>query len=117
MAIFSIKYRDTRPVLEVALKNPDGSAHDLTGTTAWKLHIRLSSSTVMTRDLVKQGLDTAGVLRYTWVSTDWNAGSLPSVPAHSVKEFPMEYEVLAGTVRLTFPNDGYDTLQIRGDLA
>jgi hypothetical protein len=117
MAVFSMKAHDTRPILEIALKNPDGTAHDLTGSTAWKLHIRTSTA-VVTRDLVKQGLDTAGVLRYTWISTDWDPGNLPT-PANPYDklELDMEYEVIGGTSRMTFPNDSYDKLQIIGDLA
>lgn len=116
-AIFSLKHGDTRPILEVALKNPDGTAHDLTGTTAWKLHIRVSPTQVITRDLVKQGLDTAGVLRYSWVDTDWDAGNLPSVNGYPKVECKMEYEVIGGTSRMTFPNNDYDKLQILSDLA
>jgi hypothetical protein len=33
-----------------------------------------------------------------------------------VKELPMEYEVIAGIVRMTFPNGANDTLKIVGDL-
>ena len=115
-AVFRLKYRDTRPVLEVALKNPDGTPHDLTGTTDWKLHIRVSASLTLTRDLVKFGADADGVLRYTWVATDWDAGNLPTVTPHGLKALSMEYEVLGGTQRMTFPNADYDRLEIRGDL-
>jgi hypothetical protein len=120
MAVFTLKAHDTRPILEVALKNPDGTAHDLTGSTSWKLHIRLPGASTLTRDLVKQGADTDGVLRYTWLDTDWE----PTVPTDpklptpvSLVELPMEYEVSGGTSRLTFPNTGHDTLRILGDLA
>lgn len=119
MSAFNLKARDTRPILEVALLNPDGSAHNLTGSTAWKLHIYTSDSgPTITRDMVKEGADAAGLLRYTWVAADWNAGNLP-IPAtpYTTEQLYMEYEVIAGTSRLTFPNDGYDLLVIRGDLA
>lgn len=116
MATFTIKRGDTNPWLEVALKNPDGSAHDLTGSTAWKLHIRINGTTVMTRDMVKQGADTAGVLRYTWATADWDVLPSPRSPYHS-REFPMEYEVIAGSSRMTFPNTGTDTLKVVGDVA
>lgn len=118
-AIFNLKARDTRPILEVVLRNPDGSVHDLTGSTSWKLHLRTpTSATVITRDMVKEGLDTAGTLRYTWLSTDWNTGILPQPTSpYDSEELYMEYEVIAGTSRMTFPNDGHDLLKIRGDLA
>jgi hypothetical protein len=117
MAVFSIKARDTRPILEVALKNPDGSAHDLTGATTFTLYIRKDDGTVLTRAMVKEGLDTAGILRYTWLTSDWDTGNLP-IPSSpwEVIECPMEYEVVAGSSRMTFPNDGYDKLHILGDL-
>lgn len=117
MAVFRLKRGDTRPILEVALKNPDGSPHDLTGSTAWKLHVRLDDSTVFTRDLVKEGLDTAGVLRYTWVATDWDVGGLPAAAYLVPVRLPMEYEVVGGTSRMTFPNDSYDQLHIVEDVA
>jgi hypothetical protein len=115
MATFAIKYRDTRPILEVALVNPDGTAHDLTGSTAWKLHIRVSSTVTLTRDMLKTGLDTAGILQYAWVAADWDPGGLPS-PGVGVRELPMEYEVVGGSSRMTFPNVGYDSLKIYKDI-
>lgn len=124
MAIFSLKARDTRPILEVQLKNPDGSNHDLTGSTAWKLHIQVSPTVVLVRDLTKQGPDADGTLRYSWAATDWDPAvstdpklPTPSTPWETV-ELEMEYKVLGGaSSRMTFPNDGYDKLQILGDLA
>ena len=122
MATFSIKAGDTRPILEVVLRNPDGTVHDLTGATVFKLMVRLSPTTSFIRDMVKQGLDTAGTLRYTWVTADWDTGNvngfLPEPPAtYPLSEYPMEYEVSAGTSKLTFPNNSFDTLRILGDVA
>lgn len=117
MAVFTLKVRDTRPILEVVLRNPDGTVHDLTGTTDWKLHIRISPNLVITRTMVKQGADTLGTLRYTWLPTDWDAGNLPAyVRAYQPKHLEMEYEVISGTDKLTFPNSGYDLLKIIGDV-
>lgn len=120
-----LKANDTRPVLEVALKNPDGNPHDLTGSTTWKLLIRVNATQVLVRDLIKQGADTAGVLRYTWVNTDWANPIIPNDPvlptpvdAYHTLECYMEYEISGGpTSRMTFPNGGYDTLRILGQLA
>lgn len=122
MATFSLKSSDTRPILEVTLRNPDNSAHDLTGATAFKLKVRTGPATVFVRDLVKEGLDTAGTLRYTWQASDWDTGNvngfLPEPPSsYPVSEFPMEYEVSGGTSVMTFPNNGHDTLRIVGDVA
>jgi hypothetical protein len=115
MGQFTIKAGDTRPILQVALKDPDGSAHDLTGSTSWKLHVRVSPSVTFTRDMVKEGADTDGVLRYTWVSTDWDPGNLPT-PLTSFRtiELYMEYEVIGGASSgMRFPNARFDTLVIR----
>jgi hypothetical protein len=117
--IFYLKYRDTLPVLNVLLKNPDGSAFDLTGSTDWKLHIQLSDGTELTRTMTKNGDDTDGNLQYQWLSTDWDTGNLvasPSLPMKpGVKEHQMEYEVI-GSNRITFPNDGHDILRIHDDI-
>lgn len=122
MAVFSIKAGDTRPTLEVALKNPDGSAHDLTGSTTWKLNIKTGPSTVFVRDLVKEGLDTAGTLRYAWQASDWDPenvnGFLPTPPAnYPLTQLPMEYQVSGGSSVMTFPNNSFDTIRILGDVA
>lgn len=128
-SVFYLKYRDTRPVLEVALKNPDGTAMDLTGSTSWKLHIKLNDGSTLMRNMVKEGADALGVLRYTWIATDWDAvsaggtvGGLVVGPTKRVNgagvnvEAHMEYEVIAGTSRLTFPNNDYDILRIIDDI-
>lgn len=119
MSTFYLKSRDTLPILQVVLRNPDGTVHDLASSTAWKLHVELPA-TVFTRDLVKQGADAAGTLRYVWVADDWDpanlAGFLPA-PSSALVEYPMEYEVIGGTTaRLTFPNTGHDTLRIIRDI-
>jgi len=114
MPTFTLKARDTRPILEVALKNPDGSAHDLTGSSEYHLHVRLSATTVFTRDMVPEGLLTAGLLRYTWLAADWD--ELP-IPTTKETWLAMEYEVVGGTARLTFPNGGADILRIVKDVA
>ncbi len=114
MGLFHLKEGDTLPILEVALKDPDGTAHDLTGSTGWKLHVRLAGGggAVVTRNMVKQGPDVDGVLRYSWAAADWS-----STPALVVGQHRMEYEVLGpGAARLTFPNDGWDELRIVEDL-
>lgn len=139
MEIFYLKYRDTYPILQVILKNPDGSVHDLTGATGFKLHISLSSGVRLVRSMVKIGLDTDGTLKYEWIASDWAAASVPDVDgAYTIgglttgpslplspgtREHRMEYEVIGpSTGRLTFPNGGanaeesYHTLRIWSDI-
>jgi hypothetical protein len=129
MGVFLLKYRDTLPALQVVLKNPDGTVHNLTGSTAWKLHVWLNDGTKLTRGMTKIGADIDGTLRYTWAATDWDAGTGgppftagglilgPDLPlAPGIREHWMEYEVIGGTSRLTFPNGGYDTLRVYTDI-
>ena len=127
MAVFSLKYRDTRPILQVQLLNPNKSVVDLAGSTTYKLHIWLADGSKLVRDMVKVGADADGTLSYTWLASDWDAvsgggtvGGLvagPTLPlAQGQREHRMEYEVIGATSRLTFPNDGYDTLRILADI-
>jgi len=144
MGVFILKYRDTRPILQVTLHDPAdeddppgtlGPVHDLAGSTSWKLHIRLSDGTRLIRDMNKEGLDSAGTLSYTWVAEDWGAesggtgvdgdpytvGGLvagPTLPlAVGEVEHTMEYEVIGpGDERVTFPNGEEDVLRIRADI-
>jgi hypothetical protein len=118
MSVFFLKRGDTKPVLEVALKNPDGTPVDLTGTSGWKLHIRVSHNTIVTRDMTQHGALTDGILRYAWTAADWTgANALPSpVRLYRPLVLEMEYEVLAGLDRMRFPNNGYDKLKITGEV-
>jgi hypothetical protein len=109
---FYLKYRDTLPVLEVVLLDPDGTAHDLTGSTAWKLHVRIEAQ-VFTRDMVPDADRALGILRYTWAATDWTLGT----PTLQAGHWQMEYEVLGpGSQRKSWPNDGYDRLSAIADI-
>ena len=113
MAIFYLKNRDTLPILEVALKNSDGTAYDLTGATGWKLHVRLRSGSTISRNMVVQGPAANGVLRYTFLAADWSDPTTPLVAG----QHRMEYEVIGpGVARISFPSDSYDELRIIEDL-
>lgn len=114
MGVFFLKENDTEPILEVTLKNPDETVHDLTGKTV-NLNIWLSDDSKITREMTVTN-PTGGVVQYTFLATDWGAGKLvvgPTLPlAPGVREHRMEYEAILGSGQLTFPNDGYDTLRI-----
>lgn len=137
MAVFELKSGNTRPILQVTLRNPDGSPADHAGATGRKLNIHLADGTKLRRDLVPVG-DAPGVgqpdnrpLRYVWTPEDWGpvngdgtAGGLvvgPSLPlAPGEREHRMDYDVIAGTDVQTYPNGGtspeeaFDTLRIWG---
>jgi len=131
MDSFYLKYRDTRPILDVELHDPApagsapgtiGPIHDLTGSTEWKLFIWLADGlTKLSRPMTIQGAPTAGLLRYTWIAGDWAAPSSPdtngaftvgglvvgpTVPLDPGQvEHRMEYEVVGPAgARMTFPN-------------
>ncbi len=109
MEIFYLKQMDTKPNLLVTLKNPDGTVHDLTGLTDFKLHIKLQGGTVLAaRTMSVFGAPTNGQIIYAWVTGDWNAGNLVA----GVHE--MEYESVAE--RLTFPNDSNHRLIVTDDI-
>ena len=112
MSTFYLKGRDTRPTIEVYLLDPDGTAHDLTGSTAWRLHVQVPGGT-LTRDMTPDADLTTGILRYTWLAADWTTGT--AVLTTGVHR--MEYEVTGpGTARLTWPNDDYDRLHVLADI-
>lgn len=129
MSIFYLKQNDTRPILEVTLTNPDGTAFDLTGTgVVVTLIVELNDGSVFSRAMTVYGTPTTGVVRYQWEATDWDTGNTAGylvlgtamgdseVNSRRYKH-QMEYEVQTndGYVE-TFPNDGYDTLIITEEL-
>lgn len=118
--VFFLKFRDTRPTLEVVLKNPDATVFDLTGPYVVTLIIKLNDGTVLTRPMTIFGSPTNGTVRYTWIATDWDTGKLIVGPQPPFKQSDthhlMEYEAVYGTAKVTFPNDGWDILRIYEDL-
>ena len=114
MSTFVLKKRDTLPILEVVLlddKDDPTSVHDLTGATA-SLHVRLPDGSVFTRTMGVDGVPTTGIVRYTFLATDWTGGA----PVLTSGMHPMEVEVLVGAGRQSFPSDGDDRLIIPSDI-
>jgi hypothetical protein len=123
--IFYLKRGDTRPILEVVLRDPPtgsqsvGDPHDLSGADSVSLHIQLTDGTELTRTMTITDA-VNGVVQYAWLATDWDTGNLvvgPSLPlSPGTEEHRMEYEVKGpGAARLTFPNGGYHTLRVYDD--
>lgn len=145
MGVFTLDYRDTKPVLVVTLLEPDGiTVHNLTGATAARLLVKLSDGTRLIREMAIDGTRTTGKVSYQWVTTDWDIASGTLVdgaypvgglvvgpgtdgPSGFVLrptdvEHRMKYEVVGPAgARLTFPNGpgdaspGYDVLRITDD--
>lgn len=119
MGTFFLKYRDVLPVLEVTLLRPDGTAFDLTGASSVTLHIKPADGSVVSRAMTIYDI-TGGVVRYAWQLADWTLpGLIGSTTAPLLArpfEQRMEYEAQGPGWRLTFPNDGYDTLRIVTDI-
>lgn len=114
MANFYLKYRDTRPIIEVTLLDPDDDPYDLTGAGHVYLHIMLrdGSGTELEREMTVDADPTTGKATYQWGDADWDTGGLVR-GTHS-----MEYEVVtaSGNLRLTFPNDQHDRLIVSDDI-
>lgn len=102
MANFYLKTGNTRPVLDVTLKNPDGTTHDPTGADSVTLRVTIDGQ-VFSRTMTI----TANLVSYTWLDSDWS-----STPALKRGTWPMDYEELRGTARTAYPNDSYDTLVV-----
>lgn len=111
MGIFNLKYRDTRPALQVSLLNPDGSAFDLSALSAptVTLHVYVSSTAALDKTMSISGDGSTGVVTYSWAAADWTT--------LTVGDHPMEVEVTdTGGVRITFPNTKDDILRVAADL-
>ena len=108
-----LKTNDTAPALVVNLKNPDKSAHDLAGATSVKLHIRLSNGRHFERAMtIVNPPGNDGKVKYQWLATDWIGSESLITGQHT-----MEYEVISGADRVTFPNASFDVLEITHDIA
>jgi len=107
-----LKYRDTRPILVMTLKNPDLTVYDLTGATSATMHVRLHDGGIFTRLMTIDGTPTTGIVRYTWLATDWTTG----IPVLEPGDHRIEVEVIGPTTaRATFPNR--DTPELRNTLS
>jgi hypothetical protein len=111
-----LKHRDTRPILVATLLNPDLTVYDLTGADEVEMHIHLDDGGVISRTMTIDPTPTTGIVRYTWLATDWTDTTHLYPGFHR-----LEYEVRGpATVRATFPNrDTPETrhiLEVGGDI-
>lgn len=114
MGTFYLMQNDTANAFETELILPNGSVHDPTGRTVF-LHITTQPAegdptppATITRTMT---VVPGPMVRYPWTPADWEPGAL------IVGRHLMQVESVLGVSRLTFPNKGYDALEITADLA
>lgn len=105
---FHLKRNDTLPILRVFLSNPDGSVFNGAGFT---ITARMMKGDVTITRTMTAANEAGGEYTYQWVAADWNTGGL------TLGNWDMEYRAVAGINRLTFPNDTFDVLSIKPDIA
>lgn len=107
MADFSIKQNDTWPVLAFTLSDAAGTV-DLTSATTIRLIMKLGSTTVIgVCDKDANQVTNRGKGTYTWIAAD----------TATAGPFRAEFEITWSNGKVeTFPNTGYKTIEIVGDL-
>lgn len=108
IADFRMARGDLLPAYAASLKNPDGSAADLTGATVlfW-FRPQDRSQAWKNAAAVIVGAATAGNVRYDWVAGDTAVAGI--YDTKWVATYP-------GPKEMTFPNDRYQTLVIHEDV-
>lgn len=104
---FLMKRGDTAPSLRATLRNPDGTAVDLTGATVRFLMrdrtsgtVRVGSAAIVTA--------ASGIVQYDWQSAD--TATAGTYDAEFEATFP------GGKIE-TFPNNGFFQVVLQGDIA
>ena len=107
--VFNIKQNDTRPVLEVFLRDERDRAIDITGATI-VFHMRNASTNaaIITNGTVTVVDAVNGQVRYSWAAAD----TATAVVCEA--EFQVTF---ISTLIETFPNDGYIKVIITDDVA
>lgn len=105
---FPMKRGDTAPSLRATLRNPDGSAPDLTGATVKFLMRDRTSGAVRVNGSAAIVTAASGIVQYDWqVSDTSTAGTCDA-----------EFEVTFASGKIeTFPNSGFFQVVISGDIA
>lgn len=107
MADIALKRNDRLPVLQASLKNPDGSAVNLTGTSQ-RFVMRLPGAAAAKVTAVPTVVNASGgVVQYSWAAGDTD----------TTGTYQAEFEVtFAGGLIQTYPNNGYLSVAIIDDL-
>lgn len=105
---FHIKQGDSAPNLRAILKNPDGTAASLVGSTV-RFSMRTSGGAVIVSRQPCALVDAPnGVVEYDWQDGDTDTG------ATHLGEFEVTYS--DGSIE-TFPNDGFVRIMITKQIA
>jgi hypothetical protein len=126
MSVFNLKYRDTKPILEVTLLEPKDKETDpdvpfnTLGLASVTLHIYLSGGGTFSKAMTIDPDNATGKVSYAWDATDWNTlTATPELPLRpGEREHRMEFEgVESGGGRITWPNvyPAYDILRVPQD--
>lgn len=103
MSTFYIKQNDTAPSIAALLKNPSGSAINLTGATV-RFNMKSQSGTLLVDNATAVVVDeSTGNVRYDWALGD------TALAGNNYAEFEITYS--DGGVE-TVPNDGYIRVKI-----
>ena len=106
MGTFNIKSGDRLPSFQTVLVDPNGDPVDLTGG-AVQFQMRRICSAALTVDAVATITDAVnGVVQYDWAAADTATAGV----------YRAEWVFTNGGLSETYPNEGFDTVQIEGDL-
>lgn len=108
MTVYNVKQTNTSPKLQAALTDASGSAINLTGASVQFESTRLRSTSVdISGAGAIEGDPLLGIVSYTLSASD------------TAKDGTYRAQwavVYADTSEETFPNEGFDTLYIEGDV-
>lgn len=108
VADLTVRQGDTSPVYTAYITDPSGSvAVDLTGATCTFVMRELNNTTPTVSAAMTVTSATAGVATYTWTAADTAIAGLYMAEVHVL---------LANGSTYTYPNGGYQTIQIEENL-
>lgn len=105
--IFTIKRGDTLPFIEATLRSENGTPVNLAGATVLFKMKKPGSNAVLINRACTITDAANGVVRFAW-----QAGETDTIGNYSAE---FEATFFGGSVE-TFPNDGYVTIRVVGDI-
>lgn len=106
MMAFTIKQNDTSPSMSATLTDASNNAINLTGASV-QLHMEDLGGTIKVDSACTITDATSGVVRYDWTASDTD----------TVGTYRVEFEVTYADSSIeTFPNKGYESVIVVGEL-